>query len=83
MFDFLAALEKATSMLTIVQVAEMLHVSDKTIRRMITKRDIPSILVGGQRRFDPKVLYWWYLKRQPQALKARQELRQREEGIKE
>jgi excisionase family DNA binding protein len=72
MFDFLASLENTNSMLTVVQVAEMLHVSQQTIRRMIAKRDIPSILVGGQRRFDPKTLYWWYVKKQPQALKARQ-----------
>ena len=75
MFDFLAALERSTSMLTVHQVAEMLHVSDKTIQRLISKRDIPSVLVGGQRRFDPKVLSWWYLKKSPQALKARQDVR--------
>lgn len=59
-------------MLSTKDVAEMLKVSDKTIKRLITRREIPSFLVGNQRRFDPKILYWWYLKKQPDALKARQ-----------
>jgi excisionase family DNA binding protein len=72
MFDFISALEQSTSMLTVGQVAEMLHVSNKTIQRLISKREIPSILVGGQRRFDPKTLYWWYTQKSPASLKARQ-----------
>jgi excisionase family DNA binding protein len=70
-FDFLSALEHSTSMLFIKQVADMLGVSDKTIRRMIDKRDIPSVLVGGQRKFDPATLRWWYIRRSPEAQKAR------------
>ena len=72
MFDFLGALEQTTSMLSPAQVRDMLGVSESTLRRLVTKREIPSILIGGQRRFDPKVLSWWYLKKQPDALKARQ-----------
>jgi hypothetical protein len=39
---------------------------------MILRREIPTVLVGGQRRFDPKVLACWYMKRSPEAKKLRQ-----------
>ena len=71
MFDLLERLNQTTAMLSVKEVAELFGVSTKTVQRMISKRDIPSVLVGGQRRFDPKVLYWWYAKRSPDALKAR------------
>lgn len=69
-FDLLSRLEDATTMLTIGQVAEIFQVSDKTIRRMINKREIPSILVGSHRRFDPGTLRWWAIKRSPEMGKA-------------
>jgi excisionase family DNA binding protein len=72
MFDFLSALEQSTSLLTADQVQAMLKVSKRTMARYIASREIPSVLIGTQRRFDPKVLYWWYTKRYPEVLKARQ-----------
>jgi len=56
--------------LTILQVAALFQVSDKTIRRMVARREIPSILVGGHRRFDPHTLRWWVIKRSPEMGKA-------------
>ena len=71
MFDVIQELNQATSMLSVKQVAKIFQVSDKTIRRMIARREIPSILFSGQRRFDPKVLAWWYEKLCPLSRKAR------------
>jgi excisionase family DNA binding protein len=72
MFDFLGALEKTTSMLTTDEVQAMLKVSKRTMARWISSREIPSVLIGRQRRFDPKTLYWWYCRKHPEAAKARQ-----------
>jgi len=71
MFDFLSAIEKCESMLSIQQVSELLGLSERTIHRMVQMREIPSVLISGRRLFDPKVLYWWYTKKYPEALKAR------------
>jgi excisionase family DNA binding protein len=38
---------------TIAQTAQILNVSVKTIRRLITKGDLRSIKIGGRRRIDP------------------------------
>lgn len=72
MFDFISALEQSTAMLTVDQVAALLKISNQSVRRMVSSRQIPSFRVGGHRRFDPKVLYWWYVKKHPDALRARQ-----------
>jgi len=69
-YSLLDALNQTTSALTILEVAALFKVSDKTIRRMVTRREIPSILVGGQRRFDPRTLHWWLVKRSPEMGKA-------------
>jgi len=69
-YSILEALDQATSALTILEVATLFQVSDKTIRRMVTRREIPSILIGGHRRFDPRTLRWWVTKRSPEMARA-------------
>lgn len=46
-------------LLTVPQVAELLQVSDKTVRELIRWERIPSLKVGHQRRFDPQALDRW------------------------
>lgn len=74
MFDFLSALERTESMLTTEQVQAMLQVPTRTIARWIATKEIPSVQIGKKRRFDPKTLYYWYTRKHPEALKARQAL---------
>ena len=62
-FDFLTVLKQQTTLLTAEQVADFLNVSPETIMQMAAKQDIPSILIGGHRRFDPKMLYSWYMRK--------------------
>ena len=49
-------------MYTIKEVAAKLRVSDKTVQRMISGKEITSILVRGQRRI-PQAALDEYLKR--------------------
>ena len=39
-------------LLTVEAVAEILNVSDRTIRRLCTKGDIPHLYVGSQLRIE-------------------------------
>ena len=78
MFDFLAALDESDSMLSVRQVAKMLGFHPNTVHKMVSKREIPSVLISGSRLFDPMVLYWWYAKKHPEAMKARISLSKKE-----
>ena len=49
--------------LTIDQVAELLQVSTKTIRRLVARDEIPGFKVGGQWRFLRKDIDAWARKR--------------------
>jgi excisionase family DNA binding protein len=46
-------------MLSVDQVAELFGKSSATIYRMAQKRQIPSIMLGGSRMFDPSTLALW------------------------
>ena len=50
--------QKATlaALLTIKDVKSICRVSDKTVRRWIKARELPSALLGGQRRVRPRDL---------------------------
>jgi excisionase family DNA binding protein len=72
MFNILLALEAAHGLLTVRQVAKLLGRSQFSIYRMVQKRQIPSLRIGGSRCFDPSVLALWLSKKEPSlALAAR------------
>ena len=48
------------SLLTVEQLAERLSVTDKAIRHMVYRRQIPFIRLGSKRlRFDPDAIDAW------------------------
>ena len=49
----------AESFLTIPRVAERLQVSEKTVRRLLTSREMPGYKIGGQYRIAPSELDAW------------------------
>jgi excisionase family DNA binding protein len=65
MFNILLALESARGLLTTRQVAELLGKSPFTVYRMAERRQIPSMVIGGSRCFDPSVLALWLSKKEP------------------
>jgi len=46
-------------LLTLVEAAELLHVSTRTLQRMIRKHDLPAFKVGGQWRVRESQLAQW------------------------
>jgi excisionase family DNA binding protein len=40
-------------LLTVAETAAKLHVSEKTVRRLIAKGSLPALRVGGAVRVDP------------------------------
>lgn len=51
------------ALLTTADAAELLRVSERTLRKLVAlpdpKRCLPSVFVGGQRRFRPRDLEDW------------------------
>jgi excisionase family DNA binding protein len=46
-------------LLTLPEAAQMLHVSTRTLQRMIRKNDLPAFKVGGQWRVRESQLAQW------------------------
>jgi excisionase family DNA binding protein len=64
-FDLLTELENRTEVLTVDEVAALFRVSKFTIYRMVKRKQIPSLLIGGSRRFNGKTLGYWLRKKDP------------------
>jgi excisionase family DNA binding protein len=72
-YNILSALQAVRGLLSVSQVAEMFGKSRATIYRMAQKRQIPSIMLGGSRMFDPSTLVLWLTRKEPLlAVAARQ-----------
>jgi excisionase family DNA binding protein len=72
-FNIIAKLESIDRLLTVDEVAGLLGLSKFTIYRMAQKRQIPCLMLGGTRKFDPSTLIVWLCKKEPQlAVAARQ-----------
>jgi excisionase family DNA binding protein len=46
-------------LLTLTEVATLLKLNERTIRRMISTRRLPCVRIGRQLRFDPEALSRW------------------------
>ena len=46
-------------LITLVEVADVLRVSPKTVRRLVARRAIPCVRIGGLLRFDHRDLAHW------------------------
>lgn len=61
-FNILAALFTFPELMTVKSVAPLLGKSTKTIRRMVSSRQIPFLRIGGELKFDPSALMLWLSK---------------------
>jgi excisionase family DNA binding protein len=73
-FDLLGELESQTGLLTVEEVAAIFRISKFTVYRMVKRKQIPCLLIGGSRRFDPKTLGYWARKKDPMLAAAAREV---------
>lgn len=59
--------------LTVNEVAELLKVSDKTVRRLATRGELPSFRVGAQLRFRRADIDAWVDAQQAPGARSRKE----------
>ena len=50
---------ESLQLLTLIEAAQLLHVSTKTLQRMIRSGDLPALKVGGQWRLRESQLISW------------------------
>ncbi len=58
----MAAPVHSSPLLSVAQAAERLSVSEKTVRRLIARGELPAVQLGGQRgpiRLDERELIAW------------------------
>ncbi len=55
---------EALRLLTLPEAAELLHVSTRTLQRMIRRKDLPAFKVGGQWRVRESQLTRWIERRE-------------------
>ena len=55
---------EALQLLTLTEAAQLLHVSTKTLQRMIRSGDLPALKVGGQWRLRESQLVNWIQSRE-------------------
>lgn len=56
LYSFIASLESYKGLTSIEEVAEVLSVSKFTVYRMAQRKQLPSLVIGGSRKFDPAAL---------------------------
>ena len=72
-YNILSELASIGRLLTVDEVADILGLSKYTVYRMAQKRQIPNLMLGGSRKFDPSTLIVWLTKKEPLlAVAARQ-----------
>ena len=57
-------METKQSFLTVAEVANLLNVAEKTIRKYVWLRTIPYFKIGGHVRFDKKKIWAWLEERE-------------------
>lgn len=69
-WSLIATIESYNRLMTIDDVVEVLGLSRSTVYRIAQKKQIPSLIIGGCRRFDPAALGLHYRKKSPESAAA-------------
>jgi excisionase family DNA binding protein len=69
-WSFIAEIEAHAGLMTVDEVAEVLRTSKFTIYRMAQRKQLPSLVIGGSRRFDPAALGMHFRKKSPESAAA-------------
>jgi excisionase family DNA binding protein len=69
-WSLISALDSFYGLMTVDDVAEVLGISKFTVYRMAQKKQLPSLVIGGSRKFDPAALAMHFRKRSPESAAA-------------
>ena len=69
-WSMLEAIDQHRKATTAKDLAPILNLTAKTIYKMAKRNDIPSIVMGGSVRFDPRSVGMWLRRKDPMLAKA-------------
>lgn len=69
-YSIIRVLESFPRLLTVDDLAAILGLSPTTIYRMAQRKQIPSLIIGGSRRFDPAAIGMHFRKKAPESAAA-------------
>jgi excisionase family DNA binding protein len=75
-YNIVNHLESIGHLMSVDEVAEVLGLSKTTVYRMSQSRQVPSLMLGGTRKYDPSTLAAWLIKKDPQLAVVARQLRQ-------
>jgi excisionase family DNA binding protein len=76
-WSLIAEIEAHVGLLTVEALADLLQMSKYTVYRMAQRKQIPSIVISGSRRFDPAAIGMYFRKKSPESAAAANINRQR------
>ena len=65
-------MKERLTLLTLKEVAQFLSLSEKTVYRLVKAGTLPALKIGGQWRFEPKILDAWLSNRLNESLFERE-----------
>ncbi len=69
-WSLITALESYRNLMTVEDVATVLSRSTCTVYRMARRKQLPSLVIGGSRMFDPAALALHFRKKSPESAAA-------------
>ena len=69
-YSFITSLESHQGLMSVEEVAKVLSISKFTVYRMAHRKQLPSLVIGGSRKFDPAALAMHYRKKSPESAAA-------------
>ena len=73
-FSMLEEIEKHRKPMTAKDLGPILNVHPKTLYKMAHRHDIPSVIMGGIVRFDPRSVALWLRRKDPMLATAAKSL---------
>lgn len=81
-FNVITKLNLYDRLLVADEVVEIFGLSKTTVYRMSESGQMPSVMLGGSRRYDPSALAMWVASKEPRIAKASRQLEKEKEDAK-
>jgi len=79
LFNIIAKLNSYERLLKVEDVVDVFSLSNTTVYRMSESGQIPSMMLGGTRFYDPSTLALWVANKEPLIAKAARQLEKEKE----
>lgn len=83
MFNIITKLNSYDRPLSVEDVVDVFGLSKTTVYRMSESGQMPSVMLGGSRRYDPSTLAMWVASKEPRIAKAARQLEKEDWNAKE